>query len=177
MKATLILKSNIHLPRHPYLRLIDFLIYSGKHFRSRPTSHLFRSYKTLTDDSEYHYLVHARGNNRYHDLNLFPLLGILSLLLCIPCALAFDTELLPLLPPYHLHLHLPPHYTPASFPGIISILGAPYLISDLDIETCNPDTWDCKDSKYVYPAVGHCYYGQSENHFWFTDLLDNSEGS
>ena len=32
-------------------------------------------------------------------LELFPLLGILSLLLCIPCASSFSTELLSLLPP------------------------------------------------------------------------------
>ena len=29
------------------------------------------------------------------------------------------------------------------------------LISDLDIETCTPDSRACKDSKYVYPAAGH----------------------
>ena len=29
------------------------------------------------------------------------------------------------------------------------------LVSDLDIETCTPDSCACKDSKYVYPAAGH----------------------
>ena len=33
------------------------------------------------------------------------------------------------------------------------------LVSDLDIETCNPDSCDCKDSKYVYPAAGHVIMG------------------
>ena len=33
------------------------------------------------------------------------------------------------------------------------------LVSDLDIETCNPVSWDCKDSKYVYPAAGHVITG------------------
>ena len=27
------------------------------------------------------------------------------------------------------------------------------LVSDLDIETCTPDSGACKDSKYVYPAA------------------------
>ena len=51
---------------------MEFLIYSVKYFRSRPTSHLFRSYKTSTDDCDYHYLVHARGNYQDPDLNYFP---------------------------------------------------------------------------------------------------------
>ena len=33
------------------------------------------------------------------------------------------------------------------------------LVSDLDIETCSPDSWNCKDSKYVYPAAGHVITG------------------
>ena len=33
------------------------------------------------------------------------------------------------------------------------------LVSDLDIETCNPDSLDCKDSKYVYPAAGYVITG------------------
>ena len=33
------------------------------------------------------------------------------------------------------------------------------LVSDLDIETCNPDFCDCKDSKNVYPAAGHVITG------------------
>ena len=33
------------------------------------------------------------------------------------------------------------------------------LVFDLDIETCTPDTGDCKDSKYVYSAVGHVITG------------------
>ena len=33
------------------------------------------------------------------------------------------------------------------------------LISDLDIETCIPDSLACKDSKYVYPAAGHVITG------------------
>ena len=28
------------------------------------------------------------------------------------------------------------------------------LVSDLNIETRTPDSWACKDSKYVYPAAG-----------------------
>ena len=47
--------------------------------------------------------------------------------------------------------------------NIINLLGALYLIfnkfvSDLDTETCNPDS-NCKDSKYVYPAAGHVCTG------------------
>ena len=33
------------------------------------------------------------------------------------------------------------------------------LVSDIDIETYNPVFWDCKDSKYVYPAAGHVITG------------------
>ena len=33
------------------------------------------------------------------------------------------------------------------------------LVSDLQIETCNPDSCDCKDSKHVYPAAGHVITG------------------
>ena len=29
------------------------------------------------------------------------------------------------------------------------------LVSDLDIDTSTPDTWDCKDSVYCYPTAGH----------------------
>ena len=50
------------------------------------------------------------------------------------------------------------------------------LVSNLDIETCTPDSWACKDSKYVYPTAGHVIT-RNLNHFWFKDSLDNSEGS
>ena len=33
------------------------------------------------------------------------------------------------------------------------------FVSDLDIETCTPDSSDCKDSKYVYLAAGHVITG------------------
>ena len=33
------------------------------------------------------------------------------------------------------------------------------LVSDLDIEISTTDSWDCKDSKYVYPAAGHVITG------------------
>ena len=29
------------------------------------------------------------------------------------------------------------------------------VVSVLDTETCTPDSLNCKDSKYVYPAAGH----------------------
>ena len=29
------------------------------------------------------------------------------------------------------------------------------LVSDLDIHANTPETWDCKDSKFMYPAAGH----------------------
>ena len=44
-----------------------------------------------------------------------------------------------------------------------TIMGAIFnlnkLVSDLNIETCTPDSGDCKDSKYVYPAAGHTITG------------------
>ena len=33
------------------------------------------------------------------------------------------------------------------------------LFSDLYIETCTPNSIDCKDSKYVYPAADHVITG------------------
>ena len=33
------------------------------------------------------------------------------------------------------------------------------LVSDLDIHATTPETWDCKDSKFVYPAAGHIMTG------------------
>ena len=33
------------------------------------------------------------------------------------------------------------------------------LVSDLDIDTSTPDTWDCKDSVYCYPTAGHIITG------------------
>ena len=36
------------------------------------------------------------------------------------------------------------------------------VVSDLDIETCTPDTCNCKDSKYVYRAAGHVITGNLE---------------
>ena len=29
------------------------------------------------------------------------------------------------------------------------------LVSDLDIHANTPESWDCKDSKFIYPAAGH----------------------
>ena len=33
------------------------------------------------------------------------------------------------------------------------------LVSDLDIETSSPDSWDCKDSKFCYQPAGHIVTG------------------
>ena len=33
------------------------------------------------------------------------------------------------------------------------------VVSDLDIETCIPNSWNCKNSKYIYPAAGHVIPG------------------
>ena len=33
------------------------------------------------------------------------------------------------------------------------------LVSDLDIETNSPDSWDCKDSKFCYQPAGHIVTG------------------
>ena len=32
-------------------------------------------------------------------------------------------------------------------------------VSDLDIDTSTPDTWDCKDAVYCYPTAGHIITG------------------
>ena len=34
-----------------------------------------------------------------------------------------------------------------------------YLISDLDIETSSPDSWQCNDSKFCYQPAGHIITG------------------
>ena len=36
-----------------------------------------------------------------------------------------------------------------------TILNFNKLVSDLDIETSSPDSWDCKDSKLCYQPAGH----------------------
>lgn len=36
------------------------------------------------------------------------------------------------------------------------------LVSDLDIQTYTPDTWDCKDSNIIYPDAGHTVTGYLE---------------
>ena len=33
------------------------------------------------------------------------------------------------------------------------------VVSDLDIKTCTPDSWNCNDSKYVNPAADHVITG------------------
>ena len=33
------------------------------------------------------------------------------------------------------------------------------LVSDLDIDTNLPDSWDCKEAKYSYPAAGRVITG------------------
>ena len=33
------------------------------------------------------------------------------------------------------------------------------LVSDLDIDTSTPNTWDCKDSVHCYPTAGHIITG------------------
>ena len=33
------------------------------------------------------------------------------------------------------------------------------LVSDLDIHANTPESWDCKDSKFIYPAAGHIVIG------------------
>ena len=33
------------------------------------------------------------------------------------------------------------------------------LISDLDLHANTPESWDCKDSKFIYPAAGHIMTG------------------
>ena len=33
------------------------------------------------------------------------------------------------------------------------------FVSDLDIKTCTPDSSDCKDSNYVYPAADYVITG------------------
>ena len=33
------------------------------------------------------------------------------------------------------------------------------LVSDLDIETSSPDSWDCKNSKFCYQPAGHIVTG------------------
>ena len=40
-----------------------------------------------------------------------------------------------------------------------AMFGFDKLVSDLDIETCAPDSWACRDSKYVYRAAGHVVAG------------------
>ena len=31
------------------------------------------------------------------------------------------------------------------------------LVSDLDIDANTPDSWECKDSKFIYPSTGHVF--------------------
>ena len=33
------------------------------------------------------------------------------------------------------------------------------LVSDLDIHANSPESWDCKDSKFIYPAASHIITG------------------
>ena len=40
-----------------------------------------------------------------------------------------------------------------------TILNFNKLVSDLDIETSSPDSWDCKDSKFCYQPAGHIVTG------------------
>ena len=41
-----------------------------------------------------------------------------------------------------------------------TILNFNKLVSDLDIETSYPDSWDCKDSKFCYQPAGHIVTGK-----------------
>ena len=41
------------------------------------------------------------------------------------------------------------------------------LVSDLDIDANTPDSWDCKESKYSYPAAGHVITENLKINFWF----------
>ena len=40
-----------------------------------------------------------------------------------------------------------------------TILNCNTLVSDLDIETSSPDSWECKDSKFCYQQAGHIITG------------------
>ena len=40
-----------------------------------------------------------------------------------------------------------------------TILNFNKLVSDLDIETSSPDSWECKDSKFCYQPAGHITSG------------------
>ena len=40
-----------------------------------------------------------------------------------------------------------------------TILNFNKLVSDLDIETSSPDSWDCKDSEFCYQPAGHIVTG------------------
>ena len=40
-----------------------------------------------------------------------------------------------------------------------TILDFNKLVSDLDIHANTPESWDCKDSKFIYPAAGHIVTG------------------
>ena len=40
-----------------------------------------------------------------------------------------------------------------------TILNFNTLVSDLDIETTSPDSWDCKDSKFCYQPAGRIVTG------------------
>ena len=48
--------------------------------------------------------------------------------------------------------------------------------SDLDIETCTPDSRNCKVSKYVYPAAGHVITGNLKiiSDSWIRSIIANS---
>ena len=41
----------------------------------------------------------------------------------------------------------------------ITILNFNKLVSDLDIETSSPDSWECKDSKFCYQPAGYIITG------------------
>ena len=40
-----------------------------------------------------------------------------------------------------------------------AVLNVNMLVSDLDLETSSPDSWDCKDSKFCYQPAGHVVAG------------------
>ena len=54
-----------------------------------------------------------------------------------------------------------PAYFQNSEPPIIrnTVFNFNKLVSDLDIHANTPESWDCKDSKFMYPAAGHIMTG------------------
>ena len=66
-----------------------------------------------------------------------------------------DTSVQSSIPNYFQNCEVPIICYKYNIPIRSAIFSFNKFVSDLDIETCTPNSSDCKDSKYVYLAAGH----------------------